>query len=109
MPEQPSFIDDKTDTAQRSYGHFIKHLALQVVIFYLLIVAAGWLWSLALQPNEFAGLGLVISLLFAHFLLIVLVPAYYYLYQKNKPFVNGIYASLALIAVGALLLFLIGL
>jgi hypothetical protein len=46
----------------RSFGPLVRFLLLHAVALVVVHLVVGWCWVLAYQPNEFAGLGLVIAL-----------------------------------------------
>ena len=86
------------------YLQLLKFIALQILVFYILVVFAGPIWSESMSPKEFAGMGLVVSVLLAHFLLLILIPIYVIIDFKNLPFIYGVIASFCFICLSALFL-----
>ena len=75
--------DSQITRSPRSYLQFLKFIFLQTLVFYVLVVLAGLIWSESMSPREFAGMGLVVSVLLAHFLLVVLIPVYFFIDLKG--------------------------
>jgi hypothetical protein len=98
--------DSQTKQLPRTYLNFLKFIALQILVFYLLVVVAGSAWSQSMSPKEFAGMGLVVSVLLAHFLLVFLIPIYFFIDLKGMPFIYGVLASFFSICLAALFLYI---
>jgi len=83
----------------RSIGSLIIFGTTHSLLLTIVHLTVSWLWVWYYQPNEFAGLGLVVALYALPIILLISIPIYCYIHYKSiSQHQSAIVVSLCIIA-----------